>query len=66
MIAMFMIENESQADDYLKDLLENEEYRSMDEVNRRAQKFIKNETLKDYFINQAKAIFRTKYGDEIE
>ena len=61
----FIIENESEADDYLRGLLEKHEYRSMDEVNMRAQKYIKDEHLKTYFINRAKEILKT-YGHEIE
>jgi hypothetical protein len=51
----FVIENESEADAYLKDLLAKHEYRSMDEVERRANKLIKDARLKNYFINKAKA-----------
>ena len=53
-IETFMIESESEADAYLKDLLTKSEYRSMDEVAIRAQKLIKDENLKNYFINKAK------------
>ncbi len=51
-----MIESESEADAYLKDLLTKSEYRSMDEVKMRAQRLIKDENLKNYFINKAKEI----------
>ncbi len=61
----FIIETESEADVYLRDLLEKNEYRSMNEVNMRAQKYIKDEHLKNYFINKAKEILKT-YGHEIE
>jgi len=55
-IEPFMIESESEADSYLKDLLTKSEYRSMDEVKIRAQKFIRDANLKNYFINKAKEI----------
>ena len=55
----FAIENELEADDYLRDLLEKPECRSMDEVHRRAQKYIKNDHLKNYFINKAKALLKS-------
>jgi hypothetical protein len=55
-IESFQIESESEADDYLKSLLERPEYRSMDEVRMRAQKYISNVRIKDYFINKAKGI----------
>jgi hypothetical protein len=55
----FTIENESEADLYLRDLLENPAYRNMDEVQMRAQKYIKDEHLKNYFINRAKDILKT-------
>lgn len=63
-IEPFKIENESEADYYLSDLLAKPEYRSMNEVNMRAQKYITNEYFKNYFINKAKDILRT-YGYEI-
>jgi len=34
------------------------EYRSIDEVKLRAQKYIKDERLKNYFITKAKAILQ--------
>ncbi len=61
----FIIENESEADNYLKDLLAKPEYRSMDKVTIRAQKYIKDEHLKNYFSNKAKEILKT-YSHEIE
>jgi hypothetical protein len=53
-IQSFMIENETYADDYLTALFEKPEYRSMDEVRQRAAECIKDERLKNYFINKAK------------
>jgi hypothetical protein len=64
-VKSFMIENEFEADDYLRDLLAKHEYRSMNEVNMRAQKYIKDEHLKNYFINKARGILKN-YGHEIE
>ena len=64
-VESFIIESESEADEYLKDLLEKHEYRSMNEVKMRAQKYIKDTHLKNYFINKAKEILKT-YGHEIE
>jgi hypothetical protein len=54
-IRSYVIESESEADDYLRDLFEKPEYRSMDEVQMRAAKYIKDQRLKNYFINKAKA-----------
>ena len=64
-VESFRIESESEADDYLRDLLAKHEYRSMNEVNMRAQKYIKDKYLKNYFINKAREILKT-YGHEIE
>lgn len=52
----FRIESESEADDYLKDLLAKPEYRSMNEVNSRAHQYITDEGLRIYFIDKAKEI----------
>lgn len=60
-IEIFKIESESEADAYLKELLEKEEYRSMDEVKMRSQKFIEDENLKNYFIDKARGILKS-YG----
>jgi hypothetical protein len=64
-IEPFVIESEAEADDYLRDLLKKHEYRSMNEVYMRAQKYTKDEHLKLYFINKAKEILKT-YGHEIK
>jgi hypothetical protein len=64
-VKSFMIESEYEADDYLRDLLAKHEYRSMNEVNKRAQEYIKDENLKNYFINKAREILKT-YGHKIE
>jgi hypothetical protein len=50
----FKIENESEADDYLKELFDTPKYRSMDEAHRRAQELIEDPSLKIYFINEAR------------
>lgn len=49
-IQPFVIDDEHIADAYLRDLLEKPEYRSMDEVRMRADKYIPNTDLKDRFI----------------
>ena len=54
----FMIESESEADDYLRDLLSKDEYRSLNEVNIRAQKYIKDVNMKNYFINKATELLK--------
>jgi hypothetical protein len=58
-IEPFAIENEHEADAYLRDLLANPDYRSMDEVRRRAEKFIKNEPLKTYFVNRGQELLKS-------
>jgi hypothetical protein len=55
-IGQFTIDNEVEADDYLKALLEKPEYRSMDEARVRAEKYIKDDHLKNHFINRAKEL----------
>lgn len=57
-ITPFKIETESEADDYLKDLLSNEQYRSFDEVEIRAKQFIDNDNLRSYFIKKAKELLK--------
>jgi hypothetical protein len=52
----FKIENESEADEYLTDLLATPQYRSMNEVQIRAQKYIADQQLRNYFIAKARAI----------
>ena len=41
-VEFFKIEHESEADEYLKDLLANPQYRSMNEVQLRAEKYIED------------------------
>jgi hypothetical protein len=57
----FMIENESQADSYLESLFEKPEYRHMSEVKIRAQRYIKDDGLRAYFLNKARKMLKT-YG----
>jgi hypothetical protein len=64
-IEPFIIESESETDAYLRDLLEKPEYRSMNEVKIRAQKYIKDAHLTNYFVNKAKGMLKTN-GHEIE
>jgi hypothetical protein len=52
-IEPFQLENEAEADDYLKDLFKNPQFQSLDEVRVRAQKYIRSDHLKNYFINKA-------------
>ena len=58
-VTSFVIENESEADEYLTDLLARPEFRTMDEVTIRAQKYIKNAQLKSYFTNKGTEILKT-------
>jgi hypothetical protein len=58
MIEKFKIENESEADAYLNDLLAKDEYKSMHEVERRAKDLITQEALRNYFINKAREILK--------
>jgi hypothetical protein len=54
MIMKYMIENEKEADAYLEELLDKKEYRSISEITCRAQDLIKDEALRNYFINKGK------------
>jgi hypothetical protein len=54
-IQSFMIESESEADDFLTALFEKPEFRSMGEVQMSAAKYIKDARLKNYFITKAEA-----------
>ena len=54
-IAPYRIDAEHEADAYLRDLLANPEYRSMNEVEIRAQKYIAHDArLRTYFIAKAR------------
>jgi len=59
MIAPYRIESESEADAYLSDLLAKKEYRSMLEVEQRANQFIQDDELRAYFIKKARDILAT-------
>lgn len=52
-IEPFQIENESEADSYLHDLLSKPECRSIDVVRQRANTLIKDAALKNYFVTKA-------------
>jgi len=58
MIETYVIENESEADKYLNDLLKNEKYRSIDEVRIRAEKYIRDTIIKKYFIAKAEEMLQ--------
>jgi hypothetical protein len=55
----YRIESEAEADDYLKDLLAKEEYRSIHEVQIRAQKYIEDDSLRKYFVAKAEEILKS-------
>jgi hypothetical protein len=55
-VRTYVIESEADADYYLTSLLEKPEYRSMDVVRIRAAEHIKDQRLKNYFINKARDI----------
>jgi hypothetical protein len=61
-IGEFKIESETEADYYLRNVLAQQKYRSMDEVHSRARK-IKDSRLKVYFINKGNEILKA-YGIE--
>lgn len=54
----FRIENQTEDDVYLESLLANEKYRSMDEVQRRAQGLIEDPRIKQYFLDKAAEMLR--------
>lgn len=56
MIERFKIENVTEADAFLRDLLAKDEYRFMDEVIVRARELVSDDNLRMYFINKAKEI----------
>jgi hypothetical protein len=58
-IETFSIQHESEADSYLEDLLAKPEYRSMDEVEKRAKNLIKDIRLRSYFLDRAKVVLGT-------
>jgi len=65
MVEPFKIESESEADSYLRDLLEKSKYRTIDEIEIRAQQYIEDNKIKNYFVKKARGMLKT-YGHEIE
>jgi hypothetical protein len=65
-VGPFRIEIESDADEYLKDLLSHPEYRSMSEVRSRAQALIEHQELRDYFVSAAKAILEWPHKRNVQ
>ena len=57
-IQSFKIEDKSEADSYLTDLLKNPRYRSMNEVLIRAQQLITDDQIKSYFVNKAEELLK--------
>jgi hypothetical protein len=58
-IQSFRIDTESDADEYLDELLRDSKYRSMDEIEGRAQTLIKDEKIRDYFVERGKEKLKT-------
>jgi hypothetical protein len=61
-IGEFKIESESEADYYLRNILAQHKYRSMNEVNSRARE-IKDPRIKEYFTNKGREMLKA-YGIE--
>jgi hypothetical protein len=57
-IESWTIDSEEEANDYLKDLLAKPEYRRVDEVLLRAQKYIPDARIRVYFINKGKEMLK--------
>ena len=55
-VSQFYIESELEADIYLTDLLKVDQYRSMDEIEFRAAKFVPDQRLKAYFLEKGRAM----------
>jgi hypothetical protein len=66
MVEKFVIETKDEADEYLKDLLGNVEYRSMDVVISRANNHIKNDVIKNYFIKTAEQFWKNRSNESWE
>ena len=60
-IETFTLTTEAEADEYLEAVLATPEYRSMHEIELRADKHIKDPHVKRHFIEQAKELLRS-YG----
>ena len=54
-IEKLTLDNEQEADDYLRDLLMQPELRSIEEVEKRAKALIKDDRLRNRFIIKARA-----------
>ena len=62
-VTSFVIENKVAADEYLVALFENPDFKSMDEVERRAASYITDPRVKQYFIGRAKACLATEFEE---
>lgn len=60
-IESYRIDSEYEADDYLKHLLDEPEYRRDDEILLRAQKFIPDVCIRVYFIDKGREMLKA-YG----
>jgi hypothetical protein len=54
----FAIESEAEVDEYLSELFERPEYRSLNEAVARAHKFITDDRLKAYLIERARQLLK--------
>lgn len=57
-VESFVIENESEADDYLKSLLWEPEYRSLSTINEHTGPRIKDDCIKQYFVRRGAEIMK--------
>jgi uncharacterized protein (DUF1810 family) len=57
-IESWKIESIDEADAYLKDLLAKPEYRSLDEIQIRANQYIEDPDVKKYFITKGREILK--------
>jgi hypothetical protein len=58
MVEQFKIENETEAVEYLQDLLKRPEYRSMEEVHIRATEHIPDMHIRRFFIQRAEELLK--------
>ncbi|MCK1396432.1 hypothetical protein [Bradyrhizobium sp. 1] len=58
-IGPFVLDRQDEVDDYLEQLLEKPQYRSIDEVEHRAQTLIKDASLRSYFISKGREMLAT-------
>jgi hypothetical protein len=54
----FVIETEAEADEFLSELFQRSEYRSLDEAVKRAQRFVSDDRLKAYLIERARQLLK--------